>query len=390
MAGSPKRGHAAQTVCDSRRDGTNSISKDMNPNTQLAAPTSLKGLINSDNMRKQFALALPRHLSADRFVRICTTALMRVKNLDQCTPESLMKCLLDLSSYGIEPDGRRAHLIPFKNNKAGTYECTLILDWKGLAELALRSGMIAKLHADLICENDDFAFDMGEILHHRINFRQDRGEPYAAYAMAVTKTGEKFVQVMTRSQIERIRDNSQGYKSAMKYGGDSPWTTDPGEMWKKTAFRRLAKWLPLSPEFRDAVEKDDDEMITHQVREIPPAKVPLFTPVADNNTASETAAATELGGSGADGMSASPGGVSRTRQSKQKAAEPEPQNTDTSTEFLAAMTAANVAWEQVAAAAARGGIQFDAHAPLDEQPNDLLKALLSNWEGILKMIGGVK
>jgi recombination protein RecT len=175
---------------------------------------------------------------------------------------------------GLEPDGRRAHLIPFENKKKNVTECTLIVDWKGLAELAMRGGTIAKLHADLICEHDEFSFDMGEILHHRIDFRKDRGAPYAAYAMATTKTGEKFVQVMTRSEIEAIRDNSQGWRAfKAKYTYSSPWQDAPGEMWKKTVFRRLSKWLVLSPEFRDAQEIDEatdiDVKVTKQPAEIP-------------------------------------------------------------------------------------------------------------------------
>lgn len=250
--------------------------------SQLSTKTEgrdLKTLLNAENQRRQFAAALPKHLTPDRFVRVATTALMRVHNLAQCTPESFMKCLLDLSAWGIEPDGRRAHLIPFKrrskNKQTGQWEevleCTLILDWKGLAELALRSGMIAKIHADLVCENDEFAYDMGEILHHRINFRQPRGEAYAAYAMAETKDGAKFVQVMTKAEIEGIRDNSQGWKAFKEgYAKQSPWNDSPGEMWKKTAFRRLAKWLPLSAEFRDAVNVEDEEPEPMPMRNVGP------------------------------------------------------------------------------------------------------------------------
>lgn len=246
--------------------------------TEKEKPT-LKSLLNAENMRRQFAAALPKHLTPDRFCRVATTALMRVHNLANCTQESFMKCLLDLSAWGIEPDGRRAHLIPFKrrtkNKQTGQWEevleCTLILDWKGLAELALRSGMIAKLHADLVCENDEFEFDMGEILHHRINFRQPRGEPYAAYAMAETKDGAKFVQVMTKDEIEGIRNNSQGWKAFKEgFAKQSPWNDSPGEMWKKTAFRRLAKWLPLSAEFRDATDTENDVQDVETIRDVGP------------------------------------------------------------------------------------------------------------------------
>lgn len=246
--------------------------------TQLTAqssPRDIKGLLNSDAMRKQFALALPRHLSADRFIRVATTALMRTPTLAECTPESFMKCMLELSAWGIEPDGRRAHLIPFKNSKKNITECTLILDWKGLAELAQRSGEIAKLHADLICEKDEFDYNLGEVTQHRINFREDRGEPYAAYAMAITKDGAIYVQVLTKQEILAVRNASQGWKSFKQgYAKQSPWDPEnpssEGEMWKKTAFRRLSKWLPLSAEFREAVEKDDADSTLGEIRNVTP------------------------------------------------------------------------------------------------------------------------
>lgn len=218
----------------------------------------LRQLIASDRMKQQFASALPQHLSADRFCRIALTALTRMPKLAECTQESLMRCLLDLSALGLEPDGRRAHLIPFDNRKLGTVECTLILDWKGLAELAMRSGIIAKLHADVVCENDEFDYNLGEVVSHKIDFRKPRGEMYAAYAMAVTKEGPVFVAVLNKDEIDSVMKRSQGYKSAIQYNKTHPWLTDYNEMAKKTAFRRLSKWLPLSAEFRDAVDKDDD------------------------------------------------------------------------------------------------------------------------------------
>ncbi len=217
----------------------------------------IKSLLSSDTMKAQFAAALPKHLSAERFCRIAITALTRTPKLVNCTQESLFKCLLDLSALGLEPDGRRAHLIPYGD------QCTLIIDWKGLAEMAMRSGVIAKLHADIVCENDIFAYNLGEIVQHTVDWKRDRGPMYAAYAMAVTKDGPVFVQVLTKAEIDGIRKRS-------KSGNNGPWVTDYNEMAKKTAFRRLSKWLPLSAEFRDAVEKDSDEVV-YTERDITPA-----------------------------------------------------------------------------------------------------------------------
>jgi recombination protein RecT len=232
--------------------------------TQLSPKVNdLRSIITSDKMKQQFAAALPQHLTPDRFCRIALTALTRTPKLADCTQESLMRCLLDLSAYGIEPDGRRAHLIPYGN------QCTLILDWKGLAELAMRSGIISKLHADIVCENDVFEYNLGEIVQHKIDFKAPRGEMYAAYAMAVTKDGPVFVAVLNKEEIDGIRRRS-------KSGSSGPWQTDYNEMAKKTAFRRLAKWLPLSAEFRDAVDKDDDVVIE---RDVTPKTAARATPL---------------------------------------------------------------------------------------------------------------
>jgi recombination protein RecT len=208
-------------------------------------PAGIKQLISSDAMRNQFALALPKHLSLERFIRIAITATTKVPKLLECTPESVMRCLLDLSALGIEADGRRAHLIPYKN------ECTLIIDYKGIAELVMRSGLVSSIHADKVCDADDFEVDRGEIIRHRINYRASRGKAYAYYVIIKFKDGSEKSEVMSTDEVESIRKRS-------KSGNNGPWVTDFDEMGKKTVFRRASKWLPLSPEIRDALEKDSD------------------------------------------------------------------------------------------------------------------------------------
>ena len=212
---------------------------------EITQTRDLKVLLSSEAMRSQFALALPKHLTAERFCRIAITALTRTPKLAECTQESFMRCLLDLSALGIEPDGRRAHLIPYGK------ECTLILDYKGIAELIMRSGLVSSIHADKVCDSDDFQVDRGKILCHRINYREERGKAYAFYAIITMKDGSEKAEVMTRGEVESIKARSRA-------GNSGPWVTDFDEMGKKTVFRRASKWLPLSPEIRDGIEADDD------------------------------------------------------------------------------------------------------------------------------------
>lgn len=175
---------------------TTNIMQPENEITKPTKPRTLKGLLSEDNVKAQFALALPKHLNADRFARVAITALTRTPKLQECTPESFMKCLLDLSALGIEPDGRRAHLIPYGK------ECTLILDYKGIAELVMRSGTVASIHADKVCVNDAFEVDRGRIVTHKPNYAADRGTPYAYYVLITFKDGSEKSEVMTRDEIE--------------------------------------------------------------------------------------------------------------------------------------------------------------------------------------------
>ncbi|MFA5130650.1 MAG: recombinase RecT [Patescibacteria group bacterium] len=208
---------------------------------------TVRQLIEGDAFKAQIAKALPKHLTPDRFIRVAITALTKTPKLTQCTQASLFNCLLNCSQLGIEPDGRRAHLIPYGD------QCQLIIDYKGICELVMRSGIVSNVHADVICENDVFEHDRGAITVHKIDFRKPRGAVYAVYSICRFKDGTEKAEVMTREEVEAIRKRS-------KAGAAGPWVTDWNEMAKKTVFRRLSKWLPLSAEYRDALEVDDDKI----------------------------------------------------------------------------------------------------------------------------------
>lgn len=213
---------------------------------------TLRDRIESKAFREAVAQVLPAHLTPERFVRLAIAAGTRTPKLNECDPTTVLQCLMQLSQFGLEPDGRNAHLIPFKNNR-GSYDCTLILDYKGLATLAKRSGVVSYIHADKVCDNDIFEYNKGVVVKHEINFKTDRGKPYAYYAMVRFKDGTEQATCMTKSEVEQIRKRSRA-------ASNGPWVTDFDQMALKTTFRRLSKWLELSPEFRDALEADSDSL----------------------------------------------------------------------------------------------------------------------------------
>ncbi len=207
----------------------------------------IKALIQSDAGKRQFAVALPKSIKAEHFVRVVLTAFNKNPKLLECTKESLLECLLDLSQMGLEPNGRDAHLIPYGN------KCTLIVDYKGYAKLAYESKMVSNIHCDVVCEGDFFEYAYGSDAHltHRPAAAK-RGKVLQAYSFVTMKDGTNSFEVMNFEELETTRESS-------KAKGSGPWTGPfKNEMYKKTPFRRHSKVLPLGDRFQLANEKDFD------------------------------------------------------------------------------------------------------------------------------------
>jgi recombination protein RecT len=241
------------------------MSTDVKPEPKPAAPAAtavakqdapkkaltIRDHLKSENLIKELASILPKHCSPERMARVTLTALTKTPKLLECDQASFFMRLMDLSQWGLEPDGRRAHLIPFENRKLGIFECQLIIDYKGLVELAMRTGDIKSIHADVVCDNDVFKVNLGEVVVHEIDYRKPRGNPYAYWCRIEFKSGGVKYEVMTKLEVDSIRARS-------KAGTSGPWVTDYNEMAKKTVFRRATKWITLSPEMRDVIDADYD------------------------------------------------------------------------------------------------------------------------------------
>lgn len=214
--------------------------------------------LKSDDFQAAMAEVLPKHMSSERMTRVALTTIRKTPAILQCTPQSFFNCMLELSAAGLEPDGRHAHLIPYKD------ECTLVIDYKGLVAMALRCPEIVRVHADIICEGDVFVYDKGIIRTHQVDPFKERGEMLGAYALVEFTNGSEKAELMTRAEIDAIRERSRAKNSG-------PWVTDYNEMAKKTVFRRCSKWLPLSSEILERVNGDDDVPVTIDAKATPAA-----------------------------------------------------------------------------------------------------------------------
>jgi len=217
---------------------------------------ALKQALMKPSQLDQFEMALPASIPKDKFIRVALTCINKIPKLAECTPASVVTCLLDLASIGLEPDGRHAHLIPFGK------QCQLIVDFKGMIKLGRESGELADWYAEIVCDKDEFSYTNGQV-DHSINFREPRGDAYCAFSCAIFKDGLKSFCVMTKEEIEGIKKRSKASSSG-------PWKTDEMEMWKKTVVRRHSKTLPLSSSFKKAAEKDYDSIDIEPLHVSPP------------------------------------------------------------------------------------------------------------------------
>lgn len=232
--------------------------------TQDNAPLPLKTQIA--RMQSEFAKALPGHITADRFVRTAQTAIALTRNIDKVrNPQSLLASCTKAAADGLILDGREAALVVDYN---GDVQYRPMM--RGLLKLAYNSGMMKSISVQIVCENDEFEYVLGddERITHKLDFKRPRGEPYAVYAVAHMNDGAVMREVMTVEQINKIRDRSDAYR-AFKAGKikSTPWSTDWEEMARKTVFRRLSKYLPSSSErdtFHQAVERIDEDY-SHEI-----------------------------------------------------------------------------------------------------------------------------
>ncbi|MEB7738548.1 recombination protein RecT [Escherichia coli] len=222
--------------------------------------------INTPAMKAQLAAALPRHMTAERMIRIATTEIRKVPELRDCDSTSFIGAIVQCSQLGLEPGSALGHayLLPFGNGKAenGKKNVQLIIGYRGMIDLARRSGQITSLSARVVREGDEFSYELGldEKLVHRPGENEDAPITHV-YAVARLKGGGAQFEVMTKKQVEKIRDtHSKAAKSAALKGKSSIWDEHFEDMAKKTVIRKLFKYLPVSIEIQRAVSMDEKEV----------------------------------------------------------------------------------------------------------------------------------
>lgn len=200
---------------------------------------------------------MPKHLSSERLYQITVSAINKDPKLAECDVPTLLSCVMKCSALGLEPsavDGLgRAYILPFYNGKARKMEATFILGYKGMIDLARRSGEIASIASRAVYEGDEFDYEFGldekcRHIPHAIERTPDKLTH--VYVVAKFKDGGYYLDVMTKAEVDAIRKRS-------KAGNSGPWVTDYEAMAKKTVVRRAFPYLPVSIEAQGAASADE-------------------------------------------------------------------------------------------------------------------------------------
>lgn len=209
--------------------------------------------------QKQITKALPSAITPERFTRICMTAVTQNPDLGLCTPASFAGAMLTAAQLGLEPNTPlgQAYLIPFNNGRTGTKECQFQIGYRGLIELAHRSGDLQSIEAHIVYENDEFEYELGlnPVLKHKPAM-ENRGAIAWVYAVYKLKSGGYGFEVMSVEDINKHRDRYS--QSARR--GFSPWNDNWEEMAKKTVIKRVLKYAPMKTEFIKAMVQDDSTL----------------------------------------------------------------------------------------------------------------------------------
>ena len=205
------------------------------------------------SMEGEIKKALPSVITPERFTRMVLSAISTNPKLGSCTPTSFLGAMMSAAQLGLEPNTPlgQAYILPYQNK--GVLEAQFQLGYKGLFDLAYRSGEVELVQAHIVYENDTFECEYGlepKLTH--IPADSNRGNAIKVYAMFKTKSGGYGFEVMS---MDDIRDHAKKYSKAYS-SSFSPWSTNFEEMAKKTVLKRCLKYAPVKSDFVRGVVQD--------------------------------------------------------------------------------------------------------------------------------------
>ena len=220
--------------------------------------------------------SISRHLNSDRAFMFMNVSVRNNPKLLECTPMSIVSSLVAISLSGLDVASNEAYVVPYKNYKTGKTYAIPIISYRGDIKNMYRfkldkdTPLIKSVYASEVRENDLFDVTSGSSVKviHKPNYREERGDVFAYYAIASLNTGGEVFSIMTKKEVE---DYANKYSKSKDYNTKKltgPWASEFDEMAKKTVVHKLKKMLPSS--FINIEDYMDTELFDNRVVEINP------------------------------------------------------------------------------------------------------------------------
>jgi len=227
-------------------------------------PQNVLSVFGSASFREQVATALPAHIGVDSMMRIALTEVRKQPELEKCTVPSFMGALLTAAQLGLRPGyNGEGWLIPRWNKNLGSLEAQFQPGYRGLAQLAYRSGEVVDITAEPVYAADHFRYTLGSSPHieHVPDMEAEHRDAdiRAFYAVIRLKSGGHIMKVLRRADADEVRDRFGPHNRQGQTVG--PWATDYAAMGCKTAVLRALKFAPLESERLNAAIKAEEDAL---------------------------------------------------------------------------------------------------------------------------------
>lgn len=203
-----------------------------------------------DGFKGQMALALPKHLTADRMARLAVTQFSTNPKLQECEPITIVGSIMTASTLGLEPGvNGQGFLVPYYNKRKRVSQCQFIPGWKGLTDIANRSGRCT-VWTGAVFQGDHFDFALGDkpFVNHKPG-DEDRAD-FLTHVYAVGRVNGSdwpVIEVWTIKKVWRHRDQ---YNKV----GEAHYSFRDHEMYaRKVPLLQVLKYMPSSIELSNAI-----------------------------------------------------------------------------------------------------------------------------------------
>lgn len=228
--------------------------------TQVTLKTNslakLKGILNNETMQQNFRNILAENAGA--FMASIIELYQSDGALQKCDPNRVVLEALKAATLKLPINKQLgfAYIIPYNNVP------TFQLGFRGLIQLAQRSGQYRYINADVVCEGESVNYNrITGMLEISGTAKSETPVGYFAYFQLLN--GFEKCVYWTREKVEA---HAKRYSKAWSKA-DSPWHTNFDAMALKTVLKTIiSKYGVMSVEFANAIANDSvDDRIEAEV-----------------------------------------------------------------------------------------------------------------------------